>query len=271
MTYQPHDRSEAKSHSKRFDCSRAGLSRSAVLFSSLLLLMLVVSGYKLYLWLEDAQSSTCKHKLKSIGLTLLNYHANHGTFPPAYLCDKAGKPINSWRAEVFPSFAYNFRPGRDDYAGGPGYDYAEPWNGPKNAKMNLDKDRWSEIQCRSQDHVSEPAITDYVAVVGPNTMWAGCEPVSAAADGSDKDKILLIEVINSDIVWMEPQDLTLQQALDNIQPKKGIGIGSHHRDGIHYFTVGGEVKTLDPNIDRESLRKLLVRDSAKAPAEESAR
>ena len=92
-------------------------------------------------------------------------------------------------------------------------------------------------------------------------MWPGCNPAKQAADGSDKDKILVIEVVNSDILWMEPRDLTLEQVLDAIQPKKGIGIGSRHRDGIHYVTVGGEVRTLDRNIGRGSLRKLLVRDS----------
>jgi hypothetical protein len=264
MLYPPNDLSE--SHSKRPDCSRAGYSRLVVLASSLLVLLLVVLSYSFYRAMKRAQSSSCENGLKAIGLALLNYHDLHGTFPPAYLCDKTGKPVNSWRAEVIPSFWYNFRPGRDDYAGGPGYDYAEPWNGPKNAKLNLDKAQCYEFQCPADEH-EEPAISDYVAVVGSNTMWAGCEPVSAAADGSDKNKILLIEVINSDIQWMEPRDLTLEQALNNIQPKKGIGIGSNHRDGIHYFTVGGEVKTLDPNIDRDSLRKLLVRDPAKTSGE----
>ena len=88
----------------------------------------------------------------------------------------------------------------------------------------------------------------------------GRKPAKQAVDGSDNDKILVIEVVNSDILWMEPRDLTLEQALDAIQPKTGIGIGSRHRDGIHYVTVGGEVRTLDRNIDRESLRKLLVRN-----------
>jgi hypothetical protein len=61
---------------------------------------------------------------------------------------------------------------------------------------------------------------------------------------------------------MEPRDLTLEQALDAIQPKSGIGVGSNHRDGIHYLTVGGKVKTLPRDIDPDSLRKLLVRDGA---------
>jgi hypothetical protein len=168
--------------------------------------------------------------------------------------------VNSWRTEVITNFWYNFRPGRSDYAGGEGYDYTEPWNGPKNSKLHLDKTRCYEFQCPSDSNV-EPAITNYVAVVGPNTMWPGVKPAKKAADGSDNDKILVIEVINSDILWMEPRDLTLEQALDAIQPKKGIGIGSYHRDGIHYVTVGGALRTLDRNIDRQSLRKLLVRDS----------
>ena len=265
MVNPPDDCSEARSHSKRHACHLAGYSRRALLLTSLLLLVLIASCS---MWvghlLDQSRSSTCKYNLKAIGLALLNYREMHGTFPPAYQCDKSGKPVNSWRAEVIPSFWYNFRPGRDDYAGGPGYDYAEPWNGPKNAKLNLDKERCYEFQCPSDNQ--EPAITNYVAVVGPNTMWPGCEPAMPVADGSDQDKILVIEVINSDILWMEPRDLTLEQALDNILPKNGIGIGSHHGDGIHYFTVGGVVKTLDPNIDRESLRRLLVRDPAKASA-----
>ena len=93
-------------------------------------------------------------------------------------------------------------------------------------------------------------------------MWPGTTPAKMAADGSDKDKILVIEVVNSDILWMEPRDLTLEQALDSFRTKQGIG--SRHRDGIHYVTVGGDVRMLDPNIDRESLRKLLVRESPKS-------
>lgn len=241
--------------------------RSVLILATFLLLALVASCcvYCSRL-LDQARSNSCNHNLKAIWISLNSRHTLHGAFPPAYLCDEAGKPINSWRAEVIPDFWYNFRPGRSDYAGGPGYDYAEPWNGPKNAKLKLDKKECFEFQCLSDGH-EKPAITDYVAVVGPNTMWHGCEPVSAAADGSDKDKILVIEVVDSDILWMEPRDLTLEEALDGIRRNSGIRIGSHHRDGIHYVTVGGDVKTLASDIDRKSLRKLLVRDSANVPAE----
>lgn len=242
---------------------RAG-NRHAVRWTiaSLVLLALIVwLGVSFRRAIEESHSSTCSHNLDMIGFALRNYCDRHGALPPAYLCDKAGKPVNSWRTEVIPYFWYNFRPGRDDYAGGEGYDYSEPWNGRKNARLGLEKKRCWEFQCPSDEN-REPATTDYVAVVGPGTMWPGSKPAKPAPDGSDREKILVIEVIHSDILWMEPRDLTLEQALDAIQPKSGIGIGSHHSDGIHYLTVSGAVRTLDPNIDRESLRKLLVRDLA---------
>jgi hypothetical protein len=251
-----------------------GISLLVLLAVVLLFLGLVASCVVLFERVEENEhSATCRHHLAMIAFYLRNYHDLHGTFPPAYLCDKNGKPVNSWRTEVVPYFWYNFRPGRDDYAGGPGYDYTEPWNGPKNsmlrygpenARVPLDKHRCPELQCPSAGE--GPAITSYVAVVGPNTMWPGREAARQAADHSDWDKILVIEVVNSDILWMEPRDLTLEQALDAVQPKTGIGIGSRHSDGIHYVTVGGATRTLDPNIDRESLRKLLTRDWPKKAA-----
>ncbi|MDZ7616193.1 MAG: DUF1559 domain-containing protein [Patescibacteria group bacterium] len=206
-----------------------------------------------------ASSIQCTNALRKIMLALDSYHQLHGGFPPAQLCDAKGTPVNSWRTLVIPYFWYNFTPGRDDYAGPKWYDYAEPWNGPSNIAWELDRTRCEYFQCRANDH-RKPAITDYVAVVGPNTMWPGTEGTTRAADGSDDDKILVIEIVNSDILWMEPRDLTLEEALDAIQPKKSVGIGSYHRDGIHYITVGGEMRTLPHDIDRESLRRLLVRE-----------
>ena len=99
-------------------------------------------------------------------------------------------------------------------------------------------------------------------------MWPGTTPAKRAADGSDDDKILVIEIINSNINWREPaRPYARRTRPDAIQPKTGMGIGSNHWDGIHYVTVGGQVRTLDPHIDRESLRKLLVRDPKNVPAE----
>ena len=238
------------------DCrrpERGGISRLAFMVLLLSFLALTGSCTVLFMYVrEEVRHMTCGNNLKQIGLALTTYQMQYGTFPPASLCDKTGNPVNSWRTLIVPARLWYNIPSA--------YDFAKPWDAPENSRLISREKVFSVFQCPS-DGNREPAITNYVAVVGSNTMWPGSRPAKRADDGSDDDKILVIEVVNSNILWMEPRDLTLEQALDAIQPKKGIGIGSHQRDGIQYVTVGSQVRTLDPIIDRKSLRKLFVRDS----------
>ena len=202
---------------------------------------------------ESAECHSCQLRLRFIGGYMTVYKERHGALPPAYLVDEDGKPINSWRILVASQFWYHF----DES----GFDLNKPWNGPDNSPFGIDRDPApDQLRCPAHSGWETALFTDYVAVVGANTMWPGSKGAVPALDGSDDEKILLIEIINSDIPWMEPRDLTLEQALDAFNPKSGLGIGSTHRCGINYLTVGGEVRTLSRNISRDSLRKLLVRD-----------
>jgi len=254
------NRVETEPNSAHTGRSGAGWKQSSRWCILVLLLLGLVTSLSIVAYKyvrERIHNMECGNHLKAIGLALHTYHTQYGVFPPAHFCDEAREPINSWRTVIVP--------GRLWYTFPSTYDFTKRWDTPENSRLLAAESEKSQrhFQCPSADSES-PTITNYVAVVGANTMWPGREPAKQAADGSDRDKILVIEVINSDILWMEPRDLTLEQALDAIQPKKGIiGIGSHHRDGVHYVTVGGEVRTLDPSIDREALRKLLVREVPK--------
>jgi type II secretory pathway pseudopilin PulG len=195
------------------------------------------------------RNAACANNLHQIALALQSYHAQTGAFPPAFLCDTAGKPLNSWRLAIVP--------GRLWYTFPDAYDFGRPWDSPQNAKLLRSENEKAthHFQCPNGKS-KDSAVTNYVAVIGPNTMWRGCEGVTMAPDGSNNDKILVIEWRESDILWMEPRDLTLDQALDALLSENN-GIGDRHP--LHYVTVGGEVRTIDHALDRRSLRSLFER------------
>src|SRR5690349_18897051 len=73
-------------------CNRAGLSRKPIVVASLLLFVAIGISYGVRRQFEQMRSDSCEHNLIQLGLALRNYHDLHGSFRPAYLCDKMGKP-----------------------------------------------------------------------------------------------------------------------------------------------------------------------------------
>ena len=59
-----------------------------------------------------------------IGKALVEYHADKGHFPPAYVLGQDGRPAHSWRVLLLPYLGYE-----DLYSR---YNFSEPWNGPNN-------------------------------------------------------------------------------------------------------------------------------------------
>jgi hypothetical protein len=201
---------------------------------------------------EAARAAACLSRLNQLGLALKNYHHTYGCYPPAYVCDANGKPVHSWRVLILPFIEEQALYAR--------YNFAEPWDGPSNRRLAgaspsvLD---WY-CQCPSGD-LDGTALTDVVAVVGKNTMWPGEKCTRVKEFGPDgPQQILVIEIANSDVHWMEPRDLTLEQALAGIQPEKGLGIGSQHPSGIIYLDAAYGVHVLDRDTDPEELRRLLT-------------
>src|SRR5439155_6581394 len=51
---------------------------------------------------EAASRAQSSNNLKQIGLAMHGYHDAMGSLPPAAVCDKAGKPLLSWRVLILP-------------------------------------------------------------------------------------------------------------------------------------------------------------------------
>ena len=194
---------------------------------------------------ESARRVQCSNNLKQLTLALHAYHDVHGSFPPAYVADAEGRPMHSWRVLILP-----FIERKDMYDV---YRFDEPWDGPNNSK--LAKIAVDLFQCPSE---APSYNTNYVAIVGPGTAWPGATSMKLGdiTDGWT-DTLLLVEVAESGIHWLEPRDLHVGQMAPTINAKKGQGISSPHSGGANVSMADGSVRFLSDETRPDLLRKLL--------------
>src|SRR5262249_36007642 len=151
---------------------------------------------------EAARRMECCNHLKQIGLALQNYHDTFGSLPPAYLADAQGKPIHSWRVLILPFLENTALYDR--------YSFDEPWDGPNNSKLH--NELVHAYSCPSRPGRQPRGETSYVVVVGLETAWPGEKTVKMSdfKDGTS-NIILVAEMANSGIHWMDPRDLDFGQ------------------------------------------------------------
>ncbi len=149
----------------------------------------------------NARHYTCKYHLKELAIGLHNYHDAYGAFPPAVTRDAEGRPMHSWRVLILPfideAWLYNE------------YNFDEPWNSPHNAAL---EDRFPDVY-RCPFH-RQGRNTTYVAVTGPRTLWPNdrSRRLSDIPDGAFST-LAVIELDTADVPWMEPRDLSVEEAV----------------------------------------------------------
>ena len=213
---------------------------------------------------EPALRAQCAANLKQIALELLNYEAANGCFPPAYIRDKDGRPMHSWRVLILQ---YMLQPTLYK-----AYDFAEPWDGARNKELLA----YCPVgyQCPADPNFAAPAVTQtsFVAVVGRNAAWPGTKARKLGPTdfpGGASHTIMLVEVANSGISWMEPRDLSLDVigASGATLPTWAVSSNHHLSDefffsydrcGAHVATADGNVHYLPPgSLSSKHLRKIL--------------
>ena len=190
----------------------------------------------------------CMNNMKSIALAMTNYHADYGCFPPAYVADENGRPMHSWRVLLLPYL--------DMAAMHRQYDFDEPWNGPNNSKLGKFVPAFFRCPVDDDDDTFD---TSYVVVVGPETLFpgTGCTKQDDVTDGLDQT-IVLVEMADSGIHWMEPRDLHVSQMTPSFNEPPGRGISSHHGDVVVVSFANGRVESLPKNLDSKFVRAYLT-------------
>jgi prepilin-type processing-associated H-X9-DG protein len=173
---------------------------------------------------EAAYRAQCMNQLKQIALALHNYRQANGCFPPAYIADKNGKPMHSWRVLIPPYF--------EEATLYKQYNFNESWDGPNNKKLLASRPRGYACPSDNTAYTTGATRTSYVAVVGTNAAWSGGSPKNLTSDVSTT--IMLVEVANASVQWTEPKDLSLDALLTSSPGSPTVS--SEHFPGGEFFT-----------------------------------
>jgi prepilin-type processing-associated H-X9-DG protein len=195
---------------------------------------------------EAARRAQCIKQMMELGVAMHNYHALYGSFPPAYLADEDGKPMHSWRVLLLPWLEEK---GLYDQ-----YRFEEPWDSPHN--MAIGKMIGGYFRCPS---VSEGVNleTNYMMIVGSETISDGAS-VTQFRDITDgySHTILLVEVANSGVHWLEPRDLDASQMSFEITPASGTEVGSCHPGIANVLMCDGSVRSVGDDTSPELIRAM---------------
>lgn len=194
----------------------------------------------------------CGNYLRQIAFAMRNYHDLHGAFPPSYTVDESGKKLHSWRTLILPFM--------DHYTLYERLRLDEPWDSPHNRSVenrySLVGNEYGDLP-RDQYHCpSDPEgdkgsslDTSYFVVTGPGTAWQYDRKITVAdlTDGA-ANTIMIIDVADSGIHWMEPRDVHIDEIPLPLPLTERQGITRHHLSKEMYH---GNVGNLDDYKEKQ--------------------
>jgi hypothetical protein len=174
----------------------------------------------------SARASQCQANLRQIAAALHRYHEQHGNFPPPFSTDDQGRPLHSWRVLILPYL------GSEAQTIYQQLDLSTPWNSPQNQAVAATMP--SVYRC-PDDTPLAPGDTSYCAVVGPGFVFQPGQPrrTDQIRDGL-QNTLLVVEISNSQINWLEPKDINPTQLALGLNSVSRGGMNSQHEGG----TVG---------------------------------
>jgi prepilin-type processing-associated H-X9-DG protein len=240
----------------------------AIVLVVVLMVALVCGGILVALMLpavqaarEAARRITCTNSMKQISLAIHNYATAYKCFPPAYIPDKNGKPMHSWRVLILP-----FMEEGSLYKQ---YRFNEPWNSPHNRALASQMPRGYACPDVGPAGGSE---TSYAMIVGPHTISDGptARTFAAIKDGMS-NTIMVVEATDAHINWMEPRDLDAKKMRfqiggDGNPNARKNDISSPHANGANVAFCDGSVRFLSGFTDPKQLEAMTTIDGGEAIA-----
>jgi type II secretory pathway pseudopilin PulG len=215
--------------------------------------LLTIFVPRLRQWHRQSQQTQCRNNLRQIGLALHNYRDVNKKFPWATTYASDGSPMHSWRVrlgiylESTPFFT--------------GYDYHERWNGPANGSLAEAQRCPTFYRCPSATASQDQRCTNYVMLIDDRPGKPNAppnRPGSVSPTPADPSAVMVIEIADSDILWMEPRDVLLSELSMKINDRSKRSLSSYH-GGACVVHADGSVEILDETTTEERVRELLAK------------
>jgi len=206
---------------------------------------------------EAARRAQCSNNLKQIALAMHNYHAANNCLPPAYLANKDGKPMHSWRVLLLPYLEQNALYSQ--------YRFDEPWDSPNNSALAGIMP--SVYACPSNATAQANGQTSYMVITGPGTVFEDAKACSFAdiTDGTS-NTLMVVEVSGKTTNWMQPQDVSVDEITQTMLSPPGVARSGPdaHPGGFQASLCDGSVRFMSDAIDLETFKRLVEKADGQA-------
>ncbi len=186
-------------------------------------------------------------------MAVANYADANNQLPPAYILGPGGRPWHSWRVLILPYIEQDslFKQ----------YRFDEPWNGPNNSRLASPMPKTLAFTGTKPSDTT----TNYLAVVGSETMWPGAKGRKwAEIKDGPSETILIVENNGLGVHWMEPRDLAFDTMPFGIDDPNGV---SSWYEQPSVVLADGSVRMLSRKLTPEALRAALTVDGGEKLAE----
>ena len=201
---------------------------------------------------QAAAESQSMNNMKQIGLAMHVYHDVNKTFPPAFIADKQGKQLLSWRVAILPYIEQDHLYKQ--------FHLDEPWDSEHNKKLIA---KMPALYGSPASKVAKDGKTAYLTLRGESTVFPGKNGIQFRdiPDGTS-NTIMTIEADDQHAVeWTKPDDFDFNPE----KPKDGLA--GQYENTVIIGMADGSVRTVKLVLDGSVFKGLATRNGGEAPGD----